>query len=393
MILDCCSITDYELVKSGIGRGASGQVDLMKVPKTGDTVAVKIFHGSLSSTEAKKFLAEVDIMSSLRHPSLISIYDYQIPDDSNRNQAAIVMEYMPNGSLRDLIKQNNGYNKMRVMWEIARGMKYLHSQGKMHCDLKPENVLFDKDMHAKIGDFGLSRNEETMTTFGIRTPQYMAPELFKTSGYNHKVDVFAFGQMMIEVLSGEQLFVGANPMVVMGKMMEHNLPPIPDEIEAPMKELIEKCRAFDPCERPEFSTIEKILRKYVSVEEIESEKIRELELKGQKELAKELVETSLVLDGLLKQINDLQKTYEQNLKMNSVVYAIDMMWAISEGNFEEAVCLIEEGTDVNYADEAFDIKQYKMFALHFVFSEYLINNARPIIFVISDSASFGVKTK
>ena len=116
MMRNRCSIADYELVKSGIGRGASGQVDLMKAPKTGVTVAVKLFHSSLSSTEAKKFLAEVDIMSSLRHPSLIGIFDYQIPDDNNPRKSIKL-----NSSCADAILIANN------SWEVSNP-QYIHEK-------------------------------------------------------------------------------------------------------------------------------------------------------------------------------------------------------------------------------------------------------------------------
>ncbi len=335
-------LREYETVKNSIGKGGSGFVSLMKKPGIDSLFAVKVFHERLDTTESLRFLHEVETMSSLKHPFLVSVVEYQLPEEANGNQAAIAMEYLPNGSLRDLIKNNKNYNKMQVLWEISCGMSYIHSEGKIHCDLKPENILFDSNMHAKICDFGLSRNEETTMTQGMGTPQYMAPELFQTDHYDHKIDVFAYGQMIIEVLSGEPLFSCCQSFSVLNKMMNFNLPPIPDCIEDPIRSMIEKCRAFDPRERPEFSEIEMLLEDYVEPSFVETIFMREAIIKGSNKLATEAYEAILKVADLEKRITVLrEQTHQDNSIFN----------AIQRNDIEKVKEFIARGANLNETDK------------------------------------------
>ena len=154
----------------------------------------------------------------------------------------------------------------------------------------------------------------------------MAPELFQTGHYDHKIDAFAYGQMMIEVLSGESLFNNIETFVIMNKMINYNLPPILNIIEEPIRSVIEKCRAFDPGERPEFSEIEMFLEDYVESSLVKKVLIIEARTKGLKKLAEEAYKVILKKEYLEKRIRILTKEKDGN----SIFHAIQR----DEGNFQ-----------------------------------------------------------
>jgi serine/threonine protein kinase len=98
--------------------------------------------------------------------------------------------------------------------DIARGMAYIHSQGVIHRDLKPENVLIDEDFHLKLADFGIACEESVCDLLADDpgTYRWMAPEMIKRKSYGRKVDVYGFGLMLWEMLTGTIPYVDMNPM-------------------------------------------------------------------------------------------------------------------------------------------------------------------------------------
>lgn len=121
----------------------------------------------------------------------------------------IVTEYLAGGSLRaylhKLEQQSLPLQKLiAVSLDIARGMEYIHSQGVIHRDLKPENVLICEDFHMKIADFGIACEEAycDLLAEDPGTYRWMAPEMIKRKSYGRKVDVYSFGLMLWEMVSG-----------------------------------------------------------------------------------------------------------------------------------------------------------------------------------------------
>ena len=332
-----CSLNDFDMVKAKIGSGASGVVDLMKSKHSSDTIyAVKTFHNKLSPDEEKHFFGEIETMAALDNQFILKIEGYQIPNETNEWKAAIVMEYAGNGSLRDMMRSGEEYDKVKVLWEIAHGMKYLHKSGKIHCDLKPENVMFGEGMKVKIGDFGLSRDEGNTMTMGMGTPSYMAPELMETSHYNRKVDVFAFGQMMIEVMSGEPIFPRDMLQVnIIAKMQQKQLPEIPESVEEPFRSLAMRCRSMDPEERPEFSEIEDELLNALDLKVIERELIDEYKKQPVNKLIAKIEKAN-------KKIEMIEEEIEAILRPG-----LQLIRAIKEGSNVKAIKLIGKGVDIS----------------------------------------------
>ena len=121
----------------------------------------------------------------------------------------IIIEYLSGGSLRTFLHKLEHKplcwpKLIAIALDIARGMEYIHSQGVIHRDLKPENVLFDQDLCAKIADFGIACEEAYCDKLAEDpgTYRWMAPEMIKSKPYGHKVDVYSFGLVLWEMVTG-----------------------------------------------------------------------------------------------------------------------------------------------------------------------------------------------
>ncbi|KAI3427488.1 Protein kinase domain-containing protein [Psidium guajava] len=196
-----------------IGKGSFGTVykgTLMKNLHSSEVVAVKKLE-KISSEGEYEFQAEVKTIGKTHHRNLVRLLGY-CHDGPNR---LLVYEYMSNGSLADLLfkpeKQANWDVKIRLALHIARGLLYLHEECAtqiIHCDIKPQNILIDDNMQAKISDFGLSKllkPDQTNTTTGIRgTKGYVAPEWHKNMRVTVKADIYSFGVMLLEIICGRR---------------------------------------------------------------------------------------------------------------------------------------------------------------------------------------------
>ncbi|CAK9230906.1 unnamed protein product [Sphagnum troendelagicum] len=196
-----------------IGQGGFGLVYRCKL-RDGRTVAIKrakkdLFEKRLSV----EFKTELDMLSQVDHLNLVKLIGYLEAE----HEHILVMEYVPNGNLREHL---DGDNYLQLDWPrrfnicvgIARGLSYLHEdshQRIIHRDIKAPNILLDKQFNAKIADFGLARlfpdDESHMTTFHIAgTRGYLAPEYATLGQLSDKVDVYSFGILLLEIISGRK---------------------------------------------------------------------------------------------------------------------------------------------------------------------------------------------
>jgi serine/threonine protein kinase len=182
--------------------------------------------------------------------------------------AQIQTEYAVNGSLKRLLADvENGV--IRPFWNatglgilicgIALGMIYIHSRGIIHQDLKPGNILLNGVGERLIGDFGASRLErdDAVQTSSSATVYYAAPELFeKRGGPTLKSDVFSFGLLAYEMLVGSPVFpVLDGPLSVIRRLRAADFPPIPPKCGSVMQDVIARCWAMKPNDRPSFNDI------------------------------------------------------------------------------------------------------------------------------------------
>ncbi|CAK9217181.1 unnamed protein product [Sphagnum troendelagicum] len=244
----------------------------------GTDVAIKrirasCFAGQPSEKERliADFWKEACTLSQLHHPNVVAFYG--VVRDGPGGTLATVTEYMVNGSLKQVLQKNDRtidrHKRLLLATDAAFGMEYLHEKNIVHFDLKCENLLVNmRDPQrpiCKVGDLGLSKvKQQTMVSGGIRgTLPWMAPELLNSTSnmVTEKVDVFSFGIVMWELLTGEEPYANLHYGAIIGGIVNNTLrPKVPTWCDPSWKLLMERCWASDPVDRPGFTDIASNLR-------------------------------------------------------------------------------------------------------------------------------------
>lgn len=142
--------------------------------------------------------------------------------------------------------------------DMVRGLRYLHSRkpAVIHRDLKPSNILIDRSWKVKLCDFGLAAS----TNSDAGTPQYMAPELLHRACYNEKVDVYAFGVLLNEMISRRPPFEGMPFSQLKAAVCSGERPPLPCHCHEKLQKIIEVCWSANSQDRPKFSQLQDMLK-------------------------------------------------------------------------------------------------------------------------------------
>jgi serine/threonine protein kinase len=251
-----------------LGSGMFGVVKLME-NYGGDRFAVKYFERRKHLTNdmlMKALERERESLFKLKHPCIIPIYAVFPP--TKDYAAAFVMKYMERGSL-DGVLEAVKLKKLPFFWThtgisiivcgIVLGLEFIHSRGIVHRDLKPGNLLIDSKGHCRIGDFGSSKIFEGASRWTggvVGSVQYTAPEQYENSPYSTKIDVFAFGLILYEIVVGKPVY---SPYLldfrVMYKVLQGERAELPSDMSDDVKTLITRCWANKPDDRPSFSEI------------------------------------------------------------------------------------------------------------------------------------------
>ncbi|XP_072977427.1 uncharacterized protein [Typha angustifolia] len=267
---------DLEEIRE-LGSGTYGSVFHGKW--RGSDVAIKrikasCFAGRPSERERliADFWKEALILSSLHHPNVVSFYG--VVRDGPDGSLATVTEFMVNGSLKQFLQKKDRTidrrKRLIIAMDAAFGMEYLHGKNIVHFDLKCENLLVNmRDPQrpvCKIGDLGLSKvKQHTLVSGGVRgTLPWMAPELLsgKSNMVSEKIDVYSFGIVMWELLTGEEPYADMRCASIIGGIVNNTLrPQVPTWCDPEWKSLMESCWSSEPSERPSFSDISQKLRK------------------------------------------------------------------------------------------------------------------------------------
>ncbi|KAJ4841086.1 hypothetical protein Tsubulata_030205 [Turnera subulata] len=189
-----------------LGKGSFGSV-YQGILQDGQNIAVKVFDLQLQGA-FRSFDTECEILRNIRHRNLAKI----ICSCSNPDFKALVLQYMPNGSLEKWLYSHNYcltiIQRLNIMLDVASALEYLHHGNPtcvVHCDLKPSNILLDDDMVAHVCDFGIGKlfgeSEVTIQTKTLATVGYMAPEYGLDGVVSTKIDVYSFGILLMEIFT------------------------------------------------------------------------------------------------------------------------------------------------------------------------------------------------
>ncbi len=255
----------YRLVER-IGIGGMGSVWRANDELLDREVALKILPRELvkdPSTE-RRFEREARALGRLQHPNVVGIYDIGTADPgSGEDLPFLVMELVRGRPLSEMVVDRTDYLRVLGWFEqVARALAAAHTAGIVHRDLKPSNIMVDDENHVVVLDFGLARltqrgggvPEETLTTPGmvLGSCPYMAPEQALGQGVSPASDVFSFGAVLYEALTGARAFTGDTPMRVLQAVVRCEFAPIEDlapGLPAPVYEIVERCLSRDPGNR------------------------------------------------------------------------------------------------------------------------------------------------
>ncbi|MCZ6754238.1 MAG: protein kinase [Gemmatimonadetes bacterium] len=250
---------NYEIDKE-IGHGGMATVYLARDLKHNRQVAVKVLRPDLAAALGhERFLREIEIAANLTHPHILPLYDSGEADGF----LYYVMPYIEGDTLRDRIEKEGELpvaEAVRIVREVTDALAFAHSQGVVHRDIKPDNIMLS-GRHAMVMDFGVAKavSEATgrvqLTTVGVAlgTPTYMAPEQATADPHvDHRADIYAVGIMAYELLAGRTPFQGASPQAVLAAHVTEEPEPVSKyrgQVSPELESVIMKCLAKRPADR------------------------------------------------------------------------------------------------------------------------------------------------
>ncbi len=249
-------------IERGISGGDISSVYLARKKDDGQAVALKVlrqvpdFGGDNALLD--RFLAEFEAIGRVTHPNVVNISDLGIAD----NHAFIAMEYCSRGSLKRLIRQGMyAQDAEKIMRAIAGALGAIHTNGILHRDLKPTNVLFREDGSLALIDFGLAKQahlqaELTGTGEIFGTPYYMSPEQGHGETLDERSDIYSLGIIFYEMLTGQKPYEGKTAMSVILKHAREPVPRLPEHLNE-YQSAIDKMMAKRPGQR--FQSVQEIL--------------------------------------------------------------------------------------------------------------------------------------
>jgi dipeptidyl aminopeptidase/acylaminoacyl peptidase len=258
----------YEIL-APLGAGGMGEVYRARDTKLNRDVAVKVLpeHLGNDADARARFEREAQAVAALSHPNILAIHDFGIEGDV----AYSVTELLEGETLRARLSGSPLHSRKAVDFglQIARGLAAAHERGIVHRDLKPENIFLTRDGHVKILDFGLARmtgvsapgaatNAPTVEAAGtapgtvMGTMGYMSPEQVRGREADHRTDIFSFGAVLYEMLSGRRAFRGDSAADTMTEILKNEPPDLSETnhaVSPALERLVRHCLEKNPQDR------------------------------------------------------------------------------------------------------------------------------------------------
>ena len=264
-------IGKYEILGE-LGRGGMGAVYKGRDTIIGRDVAIKFIHEQAINTPGikKRFYREAQSAGRLSHENITIIYDIREED----GKLFIVMEYLEGRDLSEILKAGtflSNEDKLNIATQICRGLQFAHEQGVIHRDIKPANIRVLPSGRVKIMDFGIARIQETgiqetltQADTVLGTPGYMSPEQVMGEKLDRRSDIFSFGVLFYELLTGNNPFAGEHITTIIYKILHTEPQPInivPGSLSDELQSVIAKCLAKKQDQRyPDFAAVLEILQ-------------------------------------------------------------------------------------------------------------------------------------
>jgi serine/threonine protein kinase len=258
----------YEIVEL-VGSGGMGEVYRARDPRLGRDVAIKVLPAAFSTDEERlrRFEQEARAAAALNHPNILAVYDIGTGDGA----PYVVSELLEGETLRDRLNAGGlpARKAIAVTVQIAHGLAAAHGKGIVHRDLKPENVFLVGDGRAKILDFGLAKLTErepavsgltalpttppdTLPGVVLGTIGYMSPEQVRGLPADHRSDIFSFGTILYELLSGQRAFRGETSADTMTAILKEDPPDLPStdrRLPPALARIVDRCLEKAPAAR------------------------------------------------------------------------------------------------------------------------------------------------
>ena len=220
-------------VSQVLGKGAMGIVYLGHDPIIKRPVAIKTIRKELiedderAESMSERFRREAQAAGALNHPGIVAVYEY----GEDEEYAFIAMEYVEGNTLREYQSQGTRFDErdtVSIMAQLLDALEFAHVNSVWHRDIKPANIIIMKNGRIKLADFGIARiesSDRTRTSMLMGTPGYIAPEYYQGEPVDHRIDIFAAGVLLYELLAGKAPFRGRPEAIMHDVCYDDPVPP------------------------------------------------------------------------------------------------------------------------------------------------------------------------